>query len=371
MSGKNSRRGSAGVRLVAWFGRTQRDLPWRGPFPRDPYRVLVAETMAQQTQVARVAPAFARFLERFPDLARLAAAPVDDVLAAFSGLGYYRRARLLHQTAQAVAARGSWPRTVAGLRALPGLGAYTAAALGAFAFGGDEPPVDGNVARVAARRGALALPLGGAALQRAGLDLGRALHRDAPEPTVFEALMELGATVCTPESPRCGECPLADGCAARQAGTPGRFPLPRPTRAREDHVWVALWLWRPDGAVLLRRVTDGPVLRGLWLPPYAPLRAGETLAAAATALARSHGHAGGLEARAPVRHGITHRRITVHPFAATVFAGRARDRAPPDEALGWYDARTPGVATSALLGKLFRACAGARPDGTRSTTRKA
>jgi A/G-specific adenine glycosylase len=368
-----------GVRLVEWFSRHQRDFPWRGPFPRDPYRVLVAETLLQQTQAARVAPVFTRFLERFPDLRSLAAAPVEAVLAAFSGLGYYRRARLLHRAAQAIVLRGSWPRDAAGLRALPGLGAYTAAALGAFAFDGTEPPVDGNVARVAARRGALVLPLGSANLARAGCTLGRALHREAPGPTVFEALMELGATLCSPDAPRCAACPLADGCAGRATGAPERFPLPRPTRVAEHHVWVALWLRRADGCVLMRRVTDGPLLRGLWLPPFAPVAAAETPAAAAMALARSHGHAGALEAQIPVRHGITHRRITVHPFVAASEATRARDcNTPPgrgdapgpyDDQLGWYDPQAPGVATSALLGKLLRACTDARPADARCASR--
>jgi A/G-specific adenine glycosylase len=381
MRGKTPRRPARpptpGARLVEWFAHHQRGLPWRGPFPRDPYRVLVAETMLQQTQVARVAPAFARFLARFPDLARLAAAPVEAVLAAFSGLGYYRRARLLHQAAQAVVARGGWPRDAAGLRALPGLGAYTAAALAAFAFDGTEPPVDGNVARVAARRGALALPLGGGALGRAGQDLGRAFHRDAPGPAVFEALMELGATVCTPDAPRCAACPLADGCAGRARGHPERFPLPRPSRAPEDHAWVALWLTRADGAVLLRRVTDGPLLRGMWLPPFAPVAAGEAVADAAARLARSHGHAGGLAARTPVRHGITHRRITVHPFRLEAAGSRLEQTGcsrasdlDPDE-LGWYHPQAPGVATSTLLEKLRRACSDAASSMVRSARRKA
>jgi A/G-specific adenine glycosylase len=357
-----------GVRLTAWFARHERDLPWRGPFPRDPYRVLAAEVMLQQTQAARVAPAFTRFLARFPDLARLAAAPVEEVLAAFSGLGYYRRARLLHEAARAVVARGGWPRDLEGLRALPGIGAYTAAAVAAFAFAGAEPPVDGNVARVAARRGALALPLGGAALLRAGRELGRALHRDAPGPAVFEALFELGATVCTPDAPRCGECPLADGCAGRATGAPERFPRPRPTRAAEEHVWVALWVERSDGAVLLRRVSAGPLLRGLWLPPFAPVGAAEAPAAAAAALARAHGQAGALEARPPVRHSITHRRITVHPYRLEARgprpepAGCSRASDLDPDGLGWYHPEAPGVATGALLGKLARACSGARRD---------
>ena len=157
----------SGQRLVEWFRRGRRELPWRGPFPRDPYSVLVSEVLAQQTQVQRAAAAYPEFLRRFPSVAALAAAEVDDVLHAFAGLGYYRRARLLHLAARAIVARGGWPATARELESLPGFGPYTAAAVAAMAFGGDEPPVDGNVARVIARVYAITDDIKSSAGQRA------------------------------------------------------------------------------------------------------------------------------------------------------------------------------------------------------------
>jgi A/G-specific adenine glycosylase len=335
-------------RLLAWFGARQRDLPWRGPFPRAPYAVLVSEVMLQQTQVDRVLPAWDRFMARFPTVAALAAAPVDAVRAAFTGLGYYRRAVLLHQAARAVVARGAWPTTAEALRELPGLGPYTAAALAAFAFGGAAPPIDGNVMRVAARLEARAVAAGTAALQRAAAALAAGLFAAGATPAIYEALMELGATVCTPAQPRCEACPLAAGCRAA-AGDPTRYPLPRPRRAPEEHRWVALWLAAADGRVLLRRQRRGPVLVGLWLPPLDALAADADPATAAEALRRATGGTGPLAALPPVAHTITHRRITVLPFA-----GRAPHAPAPGFRL--LDPVDPRVATSSLLAKLHARC---------------
>ena len=173
-----------GLRLLEWFRGRRRAFPWRTPLPRDPYAVVVAEVMAQQTQIERVVPAYGRFVARFPTLASLAAAAEDEVVHAFSGLGYYRRARSLHRAARAVVAQGAWPTTHEELRQLPGFGDYTAAAVAAFCFGGKRPPVDGNIARVAARVRALMLPLGSAKLIRAAEDLATVLfaETDTPKP---------------------------------------------------------------------------------------------------------------------------------------------------------------------------------------------
>jgi A/G-specific adenine glycosylase len=339
--------------LLAWFDARRRDLPWRGAFPRDPYAVLVSEIMLQQTQVERVTPIYARFMARFPALPALAAASVDAVRAAFTGLGYYRRAGLLHAAARAVVARGAWPATFADLRALPGLGEYTAAAVAAFAFGGADPPVDGNVMRVAARLTAQALPAGAPALRAAAAALARDLHAAAATPAVYEALIELGATVCVPAGPRCPACPLAAGCLAA-AGDPARYPLPRPRRAAEEHRWVALWLAAPDGRVLLRRQRRGPVLVGLWLPPFAPLAPAADPAAAAAALLAEAGGRGPLAPLAAVAHSITHRRITVLPYAGTAPAAAGRD-------FKLCDPAAPRVATSSLLAKLHARSRGAAP----------
>ncbi|OFV82284.1 MAG: hypothetical protein A2Y78_04555 [Acidobacteria bacterium RBG_13_68_16] len=338
----------------------RRELPWRTGFPRDPYAVLVSEVMLQQTQVDRVVEAFRGFMNRFPSLEALAAAPEEDAVHAFSGLGYYRRARLLHASARAVVARGGWPRSARELAALPGFGPYTSAAVAAFAFAGGDPPVDGNVSRVTARLRALDLPMGSSALLAAGRELAASLHTESPTPEVWEALMELGATVCTPASPRCDACPLAASCAALAAGTPLAYPGPRPTRSREQQRWVAVWLQQQDGRVLLRRVDDGPLLAGLWLPPFAVLSEGADPTSAAQALAHEAGFAGTLSPVPAVRHGITHRDIRVLPFVATLSGHRVAEAMP---GWSWQHPVAPALPTSSLLGKLAAACREARARG--------
>ncbi len=309
--------------------------------------------MLQQTQVDRVVEAYRRFMERFPSLEVLAAAAEDDAVHAFSGLGYYRRARLLHASARAVVERGGWPQSARELDRLPGFGPYTSAAVAAFAFAGGEPPVDGNVARVAARLGALELPMGSPALLAAGRELAGNLHAESRTPEVWEALMELGATVCTPASPRCGSCPLATACAALATGSTQSYPHPRAQRSREEQRWVAVWLERGDGRVLLRRVEDGPVLLGLWLPPFAVLSDGDHPGTVAAALGRAAGFEGALSAATTVRHGITHRDIRVLPFVARLSGHRV---AEAKEGWTWQDTGAPTVPTSSLLGKLASAC---------------
>jgi A/G-specific adenine glycosylase len=314
--------------------------------------------MAQQTQVQRAAAAFTPFMERFPTLEALAAAPEEEVVRAFSGLGYYRRARLLHASARAVAARGSWPKTAAELARLPGFGPYTSAAVAAFAFGDAVPPIDGNGARVTARVRALELPMGSTTLLAAARAFAASLHARRATPEVWEALMELGATVCTPSSPRCDVCPLAGPCAGRASGDPTRFPLPRPQRSREAQRWVALWLERDDGCVLVRRVDQGPLLVGLWLPPFVVLANGREPATAARALAREAGFPVQLAPARVVRHGITHRAIRVFPFAGRVTQRRVAEAVP---GWSWQEPNAPALPTSSLLGKLAEACRGLRP----------
>lgn len=354
-----------GPALITWYRHARRDLPWRGPFPRDPYHVLVSEVMLQQTQVERVREAYRRLVELFPSVAALARADEQDVLRAFSGLGYYRRARALHATARAVVAAGGWPGSRARLAALPGIGPYTSAALAAFSFAGSDPPVDGNVGRVAARLGALPLELGSRPLLAAGEALARRVFAETPTPEVWEALMELGATVCTPASPRCDACPWSASCTARLAGTATVYPLPRRKRATEAHRWVALWVEGTDGKVLLRRVDEGGLLAGLWLPRFESVGGDGVPADVARRLAEDAGVVGSLHELPAVSHSITHRRITVVPFALCPEAPCVRE---PGAGWGWYDPTAPEVPTSSLLAKLVASRERAKPRRQRRPT---
>ncbi len=245
--------------LLAWYDVHARSLPWRAPPgspPPEPYRVWLSEVMLQQTTVAAVKDYFAKFTARWPTVEDLAAAPAEAVMAAWAGLGYYARARNLHACAQAVAARGgTFPRTEAELRALPGLGAYTAAAVAAIAF--DEPAVvvDANVERVVARLGAIATPLPAA---RPAIRAAAAALTPVRRAGDFaQAMMDLGATVCTPRAPRCLLCPLVGGCAARQAGTPEAYPVKAPKKARSTRRGRAFWIERAGAVWLVRRPAQG------------------------------------------------------------------------------------------------------------------
>lgn len=249
------------TKLLRWFQQARRDLPWRKE-PREPYRVWVSEVMLQQTRVEVVVPYYRRFLRRFPTLRSLARAPLDDVLAQWSGLGYYSRARNLHRAAQACGR--SLPRSSAELRELPGFGPYTAAAVASLAFGEDVPLVDGNVARVLSR----AFALEGDARAQAWSKAAELLPRGRAG-AFNEALMELGATICAPRNPRCSGCPVAGECLGK--AEPHRYPAPRPRRQRPLLEWSALALRRADGAVLLFRRPEGALFAGLWdLPERVP-----------------------------------------------------------------------------------------------------
>ncbi len=329
--------------LLEWLRSYRRALPWRTPFPRDPYLVVVSEVMLQQTQAERVAQRLPAFLQRFPNLEALAKAPQDEVVAAFAGLGYYHRARLLHQLARHVYGIG-WPQRADELVKLPGLGPYTAAAVAAFSFGQATPPVDGNLCRVVARLRALPLALGSAALREQARRDALGLFAQAQTVEVFEGLMELGALVCTPKNPACSSCPWQARCLARRQGEPERFPLPQRRRAPESVSWVALWLEESQGRVLLQQLCQPP-LAGLWLPPL-DRGEGEPQKRAwqlACQLARptTPRWLGSLS------HHITHRRITVHLYHL-----RLSDQAAEvGDAYRWWQPGD-GVPTSSLLAKM-------------------
>jgi A/G-specific adenine glycosylase len=244
----------AGADLLAWYDRHRRSLPWRalpGETP-DPYRVWLSEIMLQQTTVKAVAPYFARFVARWPNVGALAAAPLDDVLRLWAGLGYYARARHLHACARAVVERhgGRFPAQPADLATLPGIGAYTAAAIAAIAFGTPAAAVDGNVERVVARLFAIEEepPAAKAEIRRRAARL-MPVERAGD---FAQALMDLGATICTPKKPACAFCPWAYACAARRRGDPEAFPRKAPRtegRLRRGAAFVAV---RADGCVLVR-----------------------------------------------------------------------------------------------------------------------
>ncbi|HKF97523.1 MAG TPA: A/G-specific adenine glycosylase [Steroidobacteraceae bacterium] len=251
--------------LLAWYDRHRRVLPWRARAGEtaDPYQVWLSEIMLQQTTVKAVAPYFLRFVARWPDVGALAAAPLEDVLRLWAGLGYYARARNLHACAQAVVARygGNFPSRETELSALPGIGRYTAAAIAAIAFDASVVPVDGNVERVVARLHALdkALPAAKPDIHK----LAQALAPAERSGDFAQALMELGATLCTPKKPACALCPWSDVCVARERGDPERFPVKARKREALKRRGAAFVVLRADGFVLVRSRPPKGLLGGM------------------------------------------------------------------------------------------------------------
>lgn len=253
-------------RLLAWYEENRRDLPWRRT--RDPYRILVAEYLLQRTRIASGTPYYERFVARFPDVRSLAAAPLDDVLALWEGLGFYGRARRLHRAARSIVERheGRVPAAYDALVALPGIGPYTAGAVASIAFGVTVPAVDGNVTRVIARLFRIREDLTNAASRRRVRELAERLVSPEAPGTFNQALMELGATVCTPTSPACPGCPLEEQCQARLAGEERRIPLVRRGRPVPTiPVAFALVHWK-DRVLLVRREPED-LLGSLWSLP--------------------------------------------------------------------------------------------------------
>jgi A/G-specific adenine glycosylase len=317
-------------RLIAWHERAGRhDLPWQ--MDRTPYRVWVSEVMLQQTQVAAVIPYFQRFMARFPDVLSLADAPTDEVLHHWSGLGYYARARNLQRAAQQVRDLhgGEFPVDFDAVAALPGVGRSTAGAVLALSSDAPYPIMDGNVRRVLSRLFAVPGRTGERAFEN---ELWRIATEQTPAAKVAQytqAIMDLGATLCTRRKPRCGECPFADDCVAHAEGREQDFPAPRkPLKRRQRSTWM---LFAEDGAgnvQLLQRPSTG-VWGGLWSPPEF-----DTRAAAESALAP----ATPLREGEPLLHVFTHFDLLIHPLWA-----RVTPPAGVAEAAGtlWYNAARP------------------------------
>jgi A/G-specific adenine glycosylase len=276
-----ARRASLRRRLLAWYDAAARPLPWRFPqHGADPYRVWLAEAMSQQTQVSRVIGYYHRFLARWPTLEALAAAEEDEVLALWSGLGYYARARALRRAArEALARHGGLPSTVEGLRALPGFGPYTAGAVASIAFARRVPAVDGNVTRVLSRLELVeGAPESVAARGRVAAAAEALVDPDRPGDW-NQALMELGATLCGKPVPRCQRCPVAASCRARAAGREQELP-PARRRAARSALTLACALVERGGRLLLARRPERGLFGGLWGLPAAELRRGASAQAA-------------------------------------------------------------------------------------------
>ncbi|MCB9791803.1 MAG: A/G-specific adenine glycosylase [Alphaproteobacteria bacterium] len=306
--------------LLDWYAENKRPLPWRSA--PEPYRVWLSEIMAQQTRIDTMLEYYERFLARWPRVEDLAAAQLDEVLSEWSGLGYYSRARNLHLAAQAVVAMGGFPRTAQELRALPGVGPYTAGAIASVAFNEDAALVDGNVERVLCRWHRITEDPRDTRTKRRlwelaeqGLPPGRAGDYN-------QALMELGALICTPRSPRCGRCPVSEACGARLEGDPEALPnKPRKQRAPEVR-GVCGVLWR-EGRLLMAKRPHEVLLGGLWELPGDDLSPDEEEPAG---LRRALRERLGVDVQpsariGQVRHVFTHRKLTLGVWAMSVAPG--------------------------------------------------
>jgi A/G-specific adenine glycosylase len=309
-----ARRADLRIRLLDWYGRHRRDLPWRRT--RDPYRIWLSETMLQQTRVETVIPYYERFAARFPDAASLADADEQEVLKLWEGLGYYSRARNLKRAAVSLVRDhgGALPRDPEALAALPGIGRYTQGAIRSIAWDEAVPIVDGNVRRVLSRW--LARP---ALSEREQWELAAQLVQGERPGDFNQALMELGATICTPRNPRCLLCPVREPCAAVATGRPEAFPAPRPRAAPREVQAVAGALRRGGRWLLLRRPSRG-LLGGLWELP-----SGDDEHALLAELASRTGlRAGAGSELGSVRHVFTHRALALRVIALEPRGGRLR-----------------------------------------------
>jgi len=360
--------------LLAWFRQFQRDLPWR--HTRDPYRIWLSEIMLQQTRVATVTPYYERFLERFPEVRALAEAPQEEVLRLWSGLGYYSRARNLQKAAQEIVAKhnGKFPRDLNDALALPGIGQYTAAAILSIAYGSKHAVLDGNVARVLARLGAIRGDLRETNRWRNLQETADHLLDPKAPGEWNQAMMELGATLCTPRAPQCLLCPVAQFCRARQLGLADRLPEKRKKRATEEVTLAAAVFLDPRGRTFLlpplgkktRRTTNNeiaPLVSKMWHFPTVRVRGHATgelqhfLTEIFPAISKNGLR---LESLPEARHAVTYRKITLLPFrialAALPTASGAKIFALADVS------SHSSLAVSNLTRKIARAALASRTD---------
>jgi A/G-specific adenine glycosylase len=338
-------------KLLGWYDTARRDLPWRAPPGEraDPYHVWLSEMMLQQTTVKAVGPYYREFLRRWPRVNDMAAAPLDDVLAAWAGLGYYARARNMHKTARIVAGElgGRFPRTAAELQKLPGIGPYTAAAIAAIAFHEPATVVDGNVERVVARLFAVREPLPGA---KPNLRTLAETLTPRKRPGDFaQAMMDLGATICAPRTPVCTRCPLRAQCSAHAEGIAAMLPVRSPKAKRPERQGAAFVAVRGDGAVLLRRRPENGLLGGMMEPPTTEWRAeawpqDEALEAAPVS-------AGWRALAAPVTHTFTHFHLSLDIYTAEMSARSAA----PAPCVWVARPDLPGAALPSVMRKVLAA----------------
>ena len=308
--------------LLTWYEKTAADLPWRQS--HDPYRVWLSEIMLQQTQVETVKPYYARFLEAYPTVGDLAAAPLDDVLKHWEGLGYYSRARNLHRAAQAVSDQGGeFPHTLEALMVLPGIGRYTAGALASIAFGVRAPVLDGNVIRVYARLLDLPDDVTQTSTQARLWDQAEAWLPDERAGDYNQALMDLGRLVCKPKNPLCAQCPIRAHCLAFQHSTQDARPVKKAKAPTPHYDVTAGMIWNEDGELLIAQRPLEGLLGGLWEFPGGKQEEGETLPACLRRELREElaieVEVGELFAR--VEHAFTHFKITLYAFTCRYVSG--------------------------------------------------
>ena len=340
--------------LLAWYDRERRHLPWRAePGERpDPYKVWLSEIMLQQTTVKAVLPRYGLFLKAWPDVSALARADLGEVLAAWAGLGYYARARNLHACARAVVARhgGEFPATEAELRALPGIGGYTAAAIAAIAFNQQATPVDGNIERVVARFFAVITPLPDAKPEIKALAKG--LTPKTRPGDFAQAMMDLGATLCTPRRPACGLCPMRIECRGLAEGIAEALPLREEKSERPVRRGVTFVALREDGAVLLRERPLRGLLGGMLETPSSPWAEGEGTARSGT----SHAPLKAEWKKLPglVEHTFTHFHLELSVYRAEVGLDAELKRAARPERCRWLSPRDlTGAALPSVMRKVL------------------